>query len=108
MTFTQKKTPSGQTGGISHKTMLDHTANGDDSTLHEFVDRGAVFGQALDGIYIVVAEIKSPGPEPRYRRRFYAQLASAQLAVDRARMNGRDAYLYIGQITIVEGGGHIG
>lgn len=105
MNFAQKKTPGDQTRGIPK----DHHSHdeGNTSSIAEIVSRGEVFGQALDGIYIVVAEIKSPGPEPRYRRRFYAQLASAQLAVDRARMNGRDAYLYIGQVSIVDGD-HLG
>lgn len=45
------------------------------------------------GLYIVVVHIKSDGPTPRYRRHPYFGLAAAQRRVDRARQDGRDAYL---------------
>lgn len=101
MTLEQRKTPGRGTGGISKNHHSHH--DGAASSIAHDSDHGEVFAQMLNGIYIVIAEIKSPGPEPRYRCRFYVQLASAQLAVDRARMNGKDAYLFIGQVTIVGG-----
>lgn len=101
MTLEQKKTPGDQTGGIpeNHHSHDESTT----SSIADRVDQSEVFAQMLNGIYIVVAQIKSPGPEPRYRRRFYAGLAAAQRHVDRAHMNGREAYLYIGQLSIVDG-----
>jgi len=101
VTFEQRKTPGGQTGGIqkNHHSRT-HSA---DSSIADSVDRGDVFGQMLNGIYIVVAEIKPLDGEQRFRRRFYAGLTAAQRAVDRAHMQGREAYLYIGQVTIVGG-----
>ncbi|WP_150119514.1 hypothetical protein [Enteractinococcus helveticum] len=65
-----------------------------------------MFAEQLEGIYLVIAEIKTTADEQRFRRRFYANLPSAQLAVDRARMNGREAHLFIGQISIVGGDHH--
>ena len=61
------------------------------------------FAQSLQGLYVAVAEIKSPGPEKRFRRYYFANLPSAQRRVDKARQEGRDAYLYLGQIHIVAG-----
>lgn len=105
MSFEHEKTPSGQTGGIpkNHHSHSDEAV----SSIADSVDRCDVFGQMLNGIYIVVAQIKSPGPEPRYRRRFYAGLAAAQRHVDRCRQDGKDAYLFIGQLHIVDGDGHV-
>lgn len=99
--FEQRKTPGDQTRGIPE----NHHSHSDEavSSIADSVDRCDVFGQMLNGIYIVVAQIKSPGPEPRYRRRFYAGLAAAQRHVDRARFNGREAHLFIGQLHIVDG-----
>lgn len=81
--------------GTSHSS-ADHAQNPHHSIDPDF------FAQGLQGIHIVVAEIKSDDGR-RFRRRFYASLDSAQKAVDRSRMNGREAYLYLGQITIVDG-----
>lgn len=102
MTCEQRKTPGRGTGGISESYA---TANGSNDTpsLADSVDRGEVFAQMLNGLYIVVAEVYSPSAEPRYRRRFYAGLAAAQRHVDRQRMKGLDAYLFIGQISIIGG-----
>src|SRR5699024_7627756 len=61
------------------------------------------FAQSLQGLYVAVAEIKSPGPEKRFRRYYFANLPSAQRRVDKARQEGRDAYLYLGQIHIIGG-----
>lgn len=104
VTFKQRKTPGDQAGGIPEN---HHSQQTDDtSSIADSVDRGEVFGQMLNGIYIVVAEIRTTGPEKRFRRRFYANLPSAQSAIDRARMNGREAHLYIGRVSIV-GGDHL-
>ena len=62
-----------------------------------------IIGQQLHGIYVAVAEIKSPGPEKRFRRYYFANLPSAQRRVDKARQEGRDACLYLGQIHIIGG-----
>ena len=99
--FEQRKTPGGQTRGIhnSHHSHSDEAV----SSIADSVDRCDVFGQMLEGIYIVVAEIKPLDGEQRFRRRFYAGLTAAQRAVDRAHMQGREAHLYIGQVTIVGG-----
>jgi len=103
VTFEQRKTPGDQTRGIPNSHHSHH--DGDTSSIADSVDRGDVFGQMLNGIYVVVAEIKPLDGEQRFRRRFYAGLTAAQRAVDRAHMQGREAYLYIGQITIVGGDG---
>jgi hypothetical protein len=100
MVTEQRKTPSGQTGGIP-KT---HHSHHDEAT-SSIADRAEFFAQTLHGIYIVVAEIKPANGEQRFRRRFYASLESAQRHVDRSRMNGREAHLYIGQLHIVDGDG---
>jgi hypothetical protein len=100
--FEQKKTPSGQTGGIP-KT---HHSHHEEAT-NSIADSREFFAQQLHGIYVVVAQVKSPGPEPRYRRRFYAGLAAAQRHVDRCRQDGKDAHLFIGQLHIVDGDGHV-
>ena len=101
MSFEHEKTPGDQTRGIpnSHHSHSDEAV----SSIADSVDRCDVFGQMLEGIYIVVAEIKPLDGEQRFRRRFYAGLTAAQRAVDRAHFQGREAYLYIGQVTIVGG-----
>ena len=99
MTFQHRKTPGDQTRGIPNSHHSHH--DGDTSSIAE---RREFFAQQLHGIYVVVAEIKPANGQQRYRRRFYANLPSAQRHVDRARMNGKEAHLFIGQITIIEGG----
>lgn len=95
-----KKPPASTPGVLQEKaTSTMYSA----SSLAQDRARSQSFAEQLDGIYVVIAEIKTAAGEQRFRRRFYAQLASAQLAVDRARMNGREAYLFIGQIAIVDG-----
>lgn len=97
MTFGHENTPSGKTRGIpeEHNRVSRFT----DSSI---ADNREFFAQSLNGIYIVVAEIQCESGK-RYRRRFYANLPSAQRAVDRAVMNGREAHLLIGQVSIVDG-----
>lgn len=98
MTFEQRKTPGAQTGGIPNS----HHSHHEEAT-SSIAERREFFAQQLHGIYVVVAEIKPANGQQRYRRRFYASLESAQRAVDRAVMNGREAHLLIGRISIVAG-----
>jgi len=108
MTHQHRKTPAtGQRGGSSREVTHRFSSSRSHTTslTHPGIDQQAVFDQ-LNGAYIVVAEIKSPAGEHRTRRRFYASLESAQRAVDRARDTGRDARLFLGQITIIGGGTH--
>lgn len=96
MSFAHKKTPEGQTGGIPQ----DHSYEGDTAII---ADSAQFFAQMLEGIYVAVAEIRSPGADKRFRRYYFANLPSAQRRVDKAREDGREAYLYLGQIHIVGG-----
>lgn len=91
-----KKQFDGESLGIS-----DSTEGSGQNPLSEM--DAFIIGQQLRGIYVAVAEIKSPGPEKRFRRYYFANLPSAQRRVDKARQEGRDAYLYLGQIHIVDG-----
>lgn len=63
-----------------------------DGDTHSLPERD-VLEAVNHGLYIVVVHIKSDGPTPRYRRHPYFGLAAAQRRVDRARQDGRDAYL---------------
>lgn len=101
MSFEQRKTPGDQSRGIP-QTHHSHDESVTSSIAH-CADQSDVFRQQLQGIYIVVAEIKPANDERRFRRRFYASLESAQRHVDRSRMNGREAHLFIGQLHIVDG-----
>lgn len=94
MSVGHEKAPAGQSRGISE----DYSIN----SLPDSVSQYEIFAQQNHGIYIVVAEIQCE-TDKRFRRRFYANLPSAQKAVDRAVMNGREVYLYIGQVSIVDG-----
>ena len=91
-----KKQFAGESLGISDST------EGDGQNPADSLDAFTI-GQQLQGLYVAVAEIKSPGPEKRFRRYYFANLPSAQRRVDKAREAGRDAYLYLGQIHIVAG-----
>lgn len=97
MTIGKRNTPGDQTRGIpeTHHSHLDEATS-------SIADRREIFALQNNGIYIVVAEIQCESGK-RFRRRFYANLPSAQKAVDRATMNGREAYLFIGQVSIVDG-----
>lgn len=104
MTLEQRNTPGGQTGGI-HDTQNVPPGNSTPSipdAAKKYADPD-VMKQQLHGCYVVIAEIKSPDEDPRYRRRFYASLDSAQKAVDRAVANGRDTHLVLAQLHIVDG-----
>lgn len=98
MTFEQRKTPGDQTRGIPNSHHSHH-----DGATSSIADSREFFAHQLHGIYVVVAEIKPANGEQRFRRRFYASLESAQRHVDRSRMNGREAHLFIGQLHIVDG-----
>src|SRR5699024_3394133 len=94
-----KKLSAGESLGTS-----DSTEGSGQNPLSEM--DAFIIGQQLHGIYVAVAEIKSPGPEKRFRRYYFANLPSAQRRVDKAREDGRDAHLYLGQIHIVDGDRH--
>jgi|GEM_PF-4885737 len=91
-----KKQIAGESLGISDST--EGSGQNPADSLDAFT-----IGQQLQGLYVAVAEIKSPGPEKRFRRYYFANLPSAQRRVDKAREAGREAYLYLGQIHIVGG-----
>lgn len=57
----------------------------------------------LNGVHVVVAEIRSSSPEPRYRRTAYWNLPGAQKAVDRAHMAGKEAHIVLCKLQVVEG-----
>lgn len=80
MSFQQKKTPSGQTGGIPENHHSRH-----DEAISSIADRTEFFAYQLHGLHVAVVEIKSPGPEKRFRRHYFANLPSAQRRVDKAR-----------------------
>lgn len=97
MTLEQRKTPGDQTRGIpeTHHSHLDEATS-------SIADRREIFALQNHGIYIVIAEIRCESGK-RFRRRFYANLPSAQRAVDLAIQSGREAHLLIGQVQIVDG-----
>lgn len=97
MTFEQKKTPGEQTRGIPENHHSHH-----ESVTPSIADRREIFALQNHGIYIVIAEIRCESGK-RFRRRFYANLPSAQRAVDLATQSGREAHLLIGQVHIVDG-----
>ena len=53
------------------------------------------------GCYVAVVQIRGERVEPRYRRRTYWNLPSAQRAIDRARMDGLTAELVLCQLVPV-------
>ena len=97
MTLEQRKTPGDQTRGIPNS----HHSHHDEAT-SSIADRREIFALQNNGIYIVIAEIRCESGK-RFRRRFYANLPSAQRAVDLATQSGREAHLLIGQVHIVDG-----
>lgn len=97
MTLERRKTPGGQTRGIPENHHLQQRDNNS-----SIADRREIFALQNHGIYIVVAEIQCESGK-RFRRRFYANLPSAQRAVDLGTQSGREAHLLIGQVTIVDG-----
>ena len=104
MSFGQKKTPGDRPGGISQRdhqqASLDHSSTS--SIPHTGINRD-VFENELNGLYVVVAQIKSPEDSPRFRRTVYMTLKTAQRAVDRAVMNNREAHLFVARL-VIEGG----
>lgn len=101
MSFEQEKTPAEISTGAKKENKKANQPN--DSTIpRRGIDREVVEAK-LNGCYVVVAQIKSAGPEVRYRRRFYANLPSAQRAVDRAVMQGKDAHLILARLTVIGG-----
>ncbi|GAA1363041.1 hypothetical protein GCM10009596_23510 [Arthrobacter rhombi] len=58
----------------------------------------------IDGVHVVLAQVRSDSQEPRYRRTVYWNLPAAQRAVDRAHMAGKDAHIILCQLRPVEAG----
>jgi hypothetical protein len=63
-----------------------------------------VFEQELHGCYIAVVQVNSRSPEPRYRRQLYMSLKPAQRRIDKAREDGRDAFLILAQLHVIPNG----
>lgn len=59
------------------------------------------------GVYVVVVQVRGDHVPPRYRRRTYWNLPSAQRAVDLAHMEGLDASVVLCQL-VPAGRGHRG
>lgn len=74
-----------------------------ESSTNRFDDAGLV-----TGVYVAVVQIRGDHVPPRYRRRTYWNLPSAQRAVDKAVMEGLDASVILAQLVPVIGGGHRG
>lgn len=55
------------------------------------------------GVYVAVIQVKHDGPTPRYRRRVVMSLATAQRAVDRAHMDGKDAHIVLCKLVPMGG-----
>lgn len=62
-------------------------------------DRAAL----VAGVYVAVVEVRGEHIPPRYRRRTYWNLPSAQRAIDRARMDGLEASMVLCQLVPVGG-----
>lgn len=56
----------------------------------------------VNGVYVVVVHTHVPGGHPRWTRRIYMSLHSAQRAQDRAVMRGARAYLVLCQLHAVD------
>ncbi|WGH81752.1 hypothetical protein QDX25_00785 [Auritidibacter ignavus] len=86
-----------------HRPEVIETATCTESSLTDNQFR-ARYERELDGVYIVVAQIKSRSPEPRYRRHFYASLTNAQKRVENARREGKQADLFLARLEKVVAG----
>ncbi len=58
---------------------------------------------AVHGVYVVVVHLRTVDDSPRWSRRLYLSLHSAQRAVDRAHMRGQRAYMVLCQLHVMEG-----
>lgn len=83
---------------------VQESFGGDGSSLPENFSANW-FERTLNGTYVVVVQVKSTSPEPRYRRRFYVNLTAAQKCIDRAHQDGRAAYLVLCQLLPIANGG---
>lgn len=53
---------------------------------------------AVDGVYVAVVHTKTVDGNPRWSRRIFLTLQSAQKTVDRAHMRGQRAYVVLCQL----------
>lgn len=53
---------------------------------------------AVHGVYVAVVHVRTENGAPRWSRRIYLSLHSAQKAVDRAHMRGHRAYVVLCQL----------
>lgn len=100
MSFAHENAPASTGRGISKQRAEIKAST---PSITHSSERADIFGHELNGIHIAVVSIKSPGPDKRFRRYYFADLRSAQRRVDKSRQAGREAYLYLGQISIVDG-----
>lgn len=80
------------------------------STVPESATQNVDHTALVAGCYVAVVQVRGKAVPPRYRRRVYWNLPSAQRAVDRAAMEGLDASVVLVQLvpTTVAGGAHLG
>lgn len=57
----------------------------------------------VSGVYVAVVQVRGEHVPPRYRRRTYWNLPSAQRAMDRAIQDGLDAHVILCQLIPVAG-----
>ena len=55
----------------------------------------------VSGVYVAVVQVRGEHVPPRYRRRTYWNLPSAQRAMDRAVMDGLEAHIVLCQLMPV-------
>lgn len=80
-----------------------HSSVGDPQFPQAWIDP-TVFEMELHGCYVAVVQVNSDSPEPRYRRQLYMSLKPAQRRIDKAREEGRDAFLILAQLHVVPNG----
>lgn len=56
----------------------------------------------VDGVYVVVVHTRTVDGSPRWSRRLYLSLHSAQKSLDRAVMRGQRAYLVLCKLQAVD------
>lgn len=86
---TKRKTPAGNQGlsnASNANPSLPDAAEGLDPT------------GLVAGVYVAVVQIRGEHVPPRYRRRVFFNLPSAQRAIDRATMKGLDASIVLCQL----------
>lgn len=90
----KQKTPAGNQGFA--------TASNDNPTVPDTGDGIDPIG-LVSGVYVAVVQVRGEHVPPRYRRRTYWNLPSAQRAMDRATQDGLDAHIILCQLMPVVG-----